>query len=424
MDDPGGNPKRTKKTAALDDLEKEIDFELDMQDEKCSHALRMGDLCANCGTCLERDVNLVTVTHGSDQLLQRYEDAFRSHLKHFYKLAEHRKLILLCDLDQTVIHATLEKANCDFSFELDGVRFAVKNRRWLDQFLRKTNRLFEMHVYTLGTRGYADAVCKAIDPDKTYFGDRIVTRTENNNELKKYIKRITSFDQNVLVLDDRIDVWGFIPNCIFIRPFCYYSMEDVNDPVRLAKMRLAAKKENFLDAAIQRLLDEEAQSNQDRAADEYRSMVKEDVNVEIEEESEGEEDIFDISNKPNKEDMELKKVYLILKKLHKGYFRKLDRIRKNERVEDIPVEQLINVGDVAQIRALKRYSVVCRSKYRNYVLYLGGRIIKIADLEHEDKSRILVINDRAVASKYGIRNMSEDLLTACLYNRCFVTRDT
>jgi len=38
-----------------------------------------------------------------------------------------------------------------------------------------------MHVYTMGTRAYAEAVCAAIDPKGTIFRDRILSRDESGS---------------------------------------------------------------------------------------------------------------------------------------------------------------------------------------------------------------------------------------------------
>lgn len=39
-----------------------------------------------------------------------------------------------------------------------------------------------MHVYTMGTRAYAEEVCKAIDPDGKFFGGRILSRDESGSK--------------------------------------------------------------------------------------------------------------------------------------------------------------------------------------------------------------------------------------------------
>ena len=39
-----------------------------------------------------------------------------------------------------------------------------------------------MHVYTMGTRAYAEEVCAAIDPDGRIFGGRILSRDESGSK--------------------------------------------------------------------------------------------------------------------------------------------------------------------------------------------------------------------------------------------------
>lgn len=39
-----------------------------------------------------------------------------------------------------------------------------------------------MHVYTMGTRAYAEQVCAALDPDRKLFGGRILSRDESGSE--------------------------------------------------------------------------------------------------------------------------------------------------------------------------------------------------------------------------------------------------
>lgn len=44
------------------------------------------------------------------------------------------------------------------------------------------SKLYEMHVYTAGSRSYANAVCKGIDPNGKYFSERILSRDESGSE--------------------------------------------------------------------------------------------------------------------------------------------------------------------------------------------------------------------------------------------------
>lgn len=50
------------------------------------------------------------------------------------------------------------------------------------EFLRETATKYEMHVYTMGTRAYAEEVCAAIDPDGKAFGGRVLSRDESGSE--------------------------------------------------------------------------------------------------------------------------------------------------------------------------------------------------------------------------------------------------
>ena len=47
----------------------------------------------------------------------------------------------------------------------------------------KISELYEMHVYTMGTRSYANAICQALDPSGKWFGERVLTRNESGSRL-------------------------------------------------------------------------------------------------------------------------------------------------------------------------------------------------------------------------------------------------
>ena len=52
-------------------------------------------------------------------------------------------------------------------------------RPGLMDFLNEVRKIYELHIYTMGTRNYALAVANIIDPDEKIFGDRLITRDEN-----------------------------------------------------------------------------------------------------------------------------------------------------------------------------------------------------------------------------------------------------
>lgn len=55
-------------------------------------------------------------------------------------------------------------------------------RPGLPKFLKELSKLYEMHVYTMGTRAYAEKVCGVIDPKGEIFGRRILSRDESGSE--------------------------------------------------------------------------------------------------------------------------------------------------------------------------------------------------------------------------------------------------
>lgn len=206
----------------------------------CEHPLRVGSLCAICGAEVWPAANredLYAALHSSDQILQTSRAArIQQEIKN-RELSDNKKLILILDLDQTVIQTSLDEVRCDHRFEIGGCSFYVKYRPCLRSFLNKVNRLFEIHIYTMGVREYAYKICAAIDPDRFLFGDRIVSRAENFNELTKSIDRISCISDNVVILDDRADVWNYIPNLLLVRPYEYYNTADINDPALIRKKR-------------------------------------------------------------------------------------------------------------------------------------------------------------------------------------------
>jgi RNA polymerase II subunit A C-terminal domain phosphatase len=50
------------------------------------------------------------------------------------------------------------------------------------EFLESMAKKYEMHVYTMGTRAYAEEVCAAIDPDNKIFGGRLLSRDESGSK--------------------------------------------------------------------------------------------------------------------------------------------------------------------------------------------------------------------------------------------------
>ncbi|KAF8819645.1 NLI interacting factor family phosphatase [Cardiosporidium cionae] len=145
------------------------------------------------------------------------------------RLKSEKRLVLVLDLDNTLLQSyPRSKLNCEIDLgdfldrtnEPELYKFVLalmpeyfyylKLRPFVRQFLAALQPYYEFSVYTNATCDYADIVLSILDPDRTYFGDRVAARKERNNiDEPKSIKRLyPDVDvRYVLAFDDRTDVW-------------------------------------------------------------------------------------------------------------------------------------------------------------------------------------------------------------------------
>lgn len=212
-------------------------------EETCIHESQYGGMCLICGkptdeidfytTQLDTARAPVQMIHDNVRLTVSLDRAAETELLQQKRLLEHRRLSLVVDLDQTIIHACIDPTVGEWqndpsnpnhaavrdvqSFQLNddgprglasGCSYYIKMRPNLRQFLTNISKLYELHVYTMGTRAYAMNIAKIVDPDKKLFGDRIISRDENGNMTAKSLQRLFPVSTNmVVVIDDRADVW-------------------------------------------------------------------------------------------------------------------------------------------------------------------------------------------------------------------------
>ncbi|KAB8345830.1 hypothetical protein FH972_022885 [Carpinus fangiana] len=225
-------------------------------EEACSHSTQFGGLCVMCG----KDMTEITyaqnrpdaarastnVAHAHKQLRISSEEAARMDQEQKRKLLGARKLSLVVDLDLTIIQATVDptigewqndKNNPNYeavkgvrSFELRddalgrNVAYYVKMRPGLVDFLQQISQMFELHIYTMGTRNYAIEIAKIVDPDHKLFADRILSRTETPGEDSKNLRKLFPVDTKmVVIIDDRIDVWRNSPYLVKVTPYNFFT---------------------------------------------------------------------------------------------------------------------------------------------------------------------------------------------------------
>jgi len=243
----------------------ESDQQLITIEEACSHEVQYAGLCAICGkdmkeanyatAQLDSDRATVNMIHDNTHLTVSADQAIRAEMTLMKRLLQDRKLSLVVDLDQTVIHACIEPtvgewqrdpSNPNYesvkdvrSFQLDdgprglasGCWYYIKMRPGLTEFLENVAELFELHVYTMGTRAYALNIAKIIDPTQKLFGNRVISRDENGSMVAKSLQRLFPVSTNmVVVIDDRADVWPHNrSNLIKVTPYDFFKgIGDIN----------------------------------------------------------------------------------------------------------------------------------------------------------------------------------------------------
>jgi RNA polymerase II subunit A C-terminal domain phosphatase len=234
-------------------------------EETCSHSVQFAGLCAICGKDMNEtswanegtDADRANINMIHDQVLLAVskEKANKAEEELQRRLLKDRKLSLVVDLDQTIIHACIEPTVGEWqrdpkspnyeavkdvkAFQLDdgpkgltsGCWYYIKMRPGLKEFLAHIAEFYELHVYTMGTRAYAQNIAKIVDPEHKLFGDRIISRDENGSLTAKTLSRL--FPENtkmVVIIDDRADVWPKNrPNLIKVVPYDFFvGIGDIN----------------------------------------------------------------------------------------------------------------------------------------------------------------------------------------------------
>ncbi|XP_063155086.1 RNA polymerase II subunit A C-terminal domain phosphatase isoform X4 [Candoia aspera] len=225
----------------------------------------MKGLCAECGQDLTQlqskngkqnmpvSTATVSMVHSVPELMVSSEQAEQLGREDQERLRRNRKLVLMVDLDQTLIHTT--EQHCPqmsnrgiFHYQLGRGEpmLHTRLRPHCKEFLEKIAKLYELHVFTFGSRLYAHTIAAFLDSEKKLFSHRILSRDECIDPYSKTGNLRNLFpcgDSMVCIIDDREDVWKFAPNLITVKKYVYFQgIGDINAPPgsREAQMRKKA----------------------------------------------------------------------------------------------------------------------------------------------------------------------------------------
>ncbi|KJH47415.1 FCP1-like phosphatase, phosphatase domain protein [Dictyocaulus viviparus] len=147
--------------------------------------------------------------------------------------------IVIKDMCATCGRDLRESHNDIFAYKMFGTEYYTKIRPYTREFLEHMSTLFEMHIITYGQRQYAHKIAEIIDPKKTLFAQRIMSRDELFSAQHKTRNLRALFpcgDQLIVIIDDRADVWQFSEALIQVKPYRFFKeVGDINAPLGVNK---------------------------------------------------------------------------------------------------------------------------------------------------------------------------------------------
>ena len=221
--------------------------------EKCKHEMFYVRTCTKCGYEKSEEDKKDVKAYGfmnNDFSFSKEKAESLEKLKVENYLTS-KKLILLLDLDNTILHCAsvlIEKEQVKSLMEkyklylskipiknalnrYDGI--LIKFRPYLKTFLKNIKNKFEIFIYTQATKEYATGIIQYIN--KNFEEDilstgRMIPRKidENGFAQNKSIKNVfPTQEKMVLIIDDNIDVWKESGNnFICIYPYRFFSEKD------------------------------------------------------------------------------------------------------------------------------------------------------------------------------------------------------
>ena len=248
-------------------------------DEPCPHDVQFAGMCVKCGKDmmessyvteqLDSTRATINMVHDNVTLKVSQNQATKVEDEAKRRLLATKKLSLVVDLDQTIIHATVDPTVAEWqkdenhpnydavkdvrSFQLvddgpgaRGCWYYIKLRPGLAEFLENISKVYELHIYTMGTRAYAQNIAKIVDPSRKIFGDRILSRDESGSLVAKNLQRLFPVDTKmVVIIDDRGDVWKWNENLIKVTPYDFFvGIGDINSAYLPKKPGLPPVTEN------------------------------------------------------------------------------------------------------------------------------------------------------------------------------------
>lgn len=154
-----------------------------------------------------------------------------------------RRLLLILDLDHTLLHSTrftdlnskqMESLHTMHAaqpsdrahrllYHVPRMGMWTKLRPGLVTFLSMAREIFDLHVFTMGDKGYAAEIAAILDPEGRLFGGRVASSLDAGPSGVKDIDVLLGAEELVLIIDDTVGVWPkHRDNLVQIERYVYF----------------------------------------------------------------------------------------------------------------------------------------------------------------------------------------------------------
>ncbi|XP_062231291.1 RNA polymerase II C-terminal domain phosphatase-like 4 isoform X2 [Phragmites australis] len=211
--------------------------------EVCPHPGYFGGLCFRCGKPqAEEDVSGVAFGYIHKGLRLGTSEIDRLRGADLKNLLHERKLVLILDLDHTLINSTklhdISPAENELGiqtiaskddpnrsiFTLESMQMLTKLRPFVNKFLKEASNMFEMYIYTMGDKAYAIEIAKLLDPGNVYFSSKVISNSDCTQRHQKGLDVVLGAESVAVILDDTEYVWQkHKENLILMERYHYFA---------------------------------------------------------------------------------------------------------------------------------------------------------------------------------------------------------
>uniref|UniRef100_A0ACD5UAA9 Uncharacterized protein n=1 Tax=Avena sativa TaxID=4498 RepID=A0ACD5UAA9_AVESA len=234
-----------------------------------------GGLCFRCGKRQdEEDVPGVAFGYVHKGLRLGTSEMDRLRGSDMKNLLRERKLILILDLDHTLINSTklhdisaaennlgiqtaASKDNPNGSlFTLEGMQMLTKLRPFVRKFLKEASTMFEMYIYTMGDKAYAIEIAKLLDPRNVYFDSKVISNSDCTQRHQKGLDMVLGAESVAVILDDTEYVWQkHKENLILMERYHYFASSCRQFGFSVKSLSESMQDERGIDGALATILD-------------------------------------------------------------------------------------------------------------------------------------------------------------------------